>query len=197
MKLVLIRHGKTPGNEERRYVGVLDQPLSDTGRAQARAAGVREGVRRVYVSTLQRTHETAALMFPNAEQVVVEGIQEMDFGTFAGRTADEMAGDPEYRAWVEGECLAPCPGGESRDQLTDRVCAALGRLLREAQARGEKRLVMVAHGGTMMAFLDRYGNNPEKKYWEWLVGNCEGYRITLTCDDAGIQLSAIERWNGA
>lgn len=194
MELILIRHGQTPGNEERRYVGVLDQPLSDSGRAQARASGAHGDVGRVYVSTLRRTHETAALMFPNAEQVVVEGIQEMDFGAFAGRSADEMADDPEYRAWVEGECLAPCPGGESRDQLTDRVCASLERLLREAQARGEEQLVMVAHGGTMMAFLDRYGNDPAKKYWEWLVGNCEGYRIALTCDEAGIRVHSITRW---
>ena len=194
MELVLIRHGQTPGNEERRYVGIVDQPLSDAGRAQARAAGARDDVVRVYVSTLKRTHETAALMFPRAEQVVVEGIQEMDFGAFAGRSADEMADDSDYRAWVESECTAPCPDGESQGHFTDRVCAALEKLLREASERGEKQLVVVAHGGTMMSFLDRYGNDPSKKYWEWLLGNCEGYRIALTCGDAGIQVRSIGQW---
>lgn len=195
MELILVRHGKTPGNEARQYVGTVDQPLSDLGRAQARAAGAHEEVTRVYVSTLKRTHETAALMFPCAEQVVVEGIQEMDFGVFAGRSADEMEDDRQYRAWVESECKDPCPGGESQDQLTERVCAAMESLIREAAERGEDRLVMVAHGGTMMAFLDRYGNDPSKKYWEWLVGNCEGYRLAIDCDDGGVAVTSIERWS--
>ena len=132
MELILVRHGQTPGNAERRYVGALDQPLSAEGRAQAHVAGVHGDVGRVYVSPLRRTRETAAIMFPNAEQVVVEGVQEMDFGSFAGRTPDEMVDDPEYRAWVDGECKGTCPGGESQGQFTDRVCAAIERLLRAA-----------------------------------------------------------------
>ena len=191
MELIIIRHGQTPGNKAKQYVGIIDQPLSEEGRAQARAAGSRHDVERVYVSTLRRTQETASIMFPYAEQVVVEGIQEMNFGVFGGRSPDEMADDPAYRAWVDSYCLDPCPGGESQDLHTDRVCAALETLLREAQARGEDKLVMVAHGGTMMAFLSRYGNDPSKQYWEWLCPNCEGYRIDLTCDEAGITVTNI------
>lgn len=194
MELILIRHGQTPGNGEKRYVGIVDQPLSEAGREQARAAGVHGDVSRVYVSTLRRTHETASIMFPNAEQIVVEGIQEMDFGVFSGRTPDEMADDPQYRAWVDGMCVDPCPGGESQAELTDRVCAAMEQLLCEASQRGEGRLVMVAHGGTMMGFLDRFGNDPSKLYWEWLVGNCEGYRIDVTCDEAGLVINSVERY---
>ena len=194
MELILIRHGQTPGNGEKRYVGIVDQPLSEAGRAQARAAGTHGDVSCVYVSTLRRTHETAAIMFPNAEQVVVEGIQEMDFGAFAGRTPDEMEDDPAYRAWVEGFCKGRCPGGESQDELTERVCMAMERLLREVAARGEERLVMVAHGGTMMAFFSRYGNDPTKQYWDWLLGNCEGYRAELTFGEDGIAVQLINRW---
>lgn len=194
VELVLIRHGQTPGNGEGRYVGIIDQPLSDKGREQALAAGQREDITRVYVSPLVRTHETAAIMFPNAEQVVVEGIQEMDFGAFAGRTANEMTDDAQYRAWVDSECTAQCPGGESQDEFTDRVCAALEALVRQAAARGERQVVVVAHGGTMMAFLSRFGHDSSKKYWEWLLGNCEGYRIGLACDSAGIDVLSIGRW---
>ena len=194
LELVLIRHGKTPGNEAKKYVGVIDQPLSDAGREQALEAGAHDEVGRVYVSRLRRTHETAALMFPHAEQVVVEGIEEMDFGDFAGRSPDEMADDPAYRAWVDGMCEGACPHGESQGSFTDRVCDALEQLLRDAAARGEERIVMVAHGGTMMAFLSRYGNDPSKQYWEWLVGNCEGYRLGIDVSADGITLASIERW---
>ena len=193
LEFVLIRHGQTPGNGQRRYVGAIDQPLSDEGRKQAEAAGAHGDVARVYVSTLKRTHETAALMFPRAEQVVVEGVQEMDFGAFAGRTADEMADDPDYLAWVDGMCTGRCPGGESQAQLTDRVCAALERLLREAAARGERRVVMVGHGGTMMSFLDRYMPG-QRAYWEWLTGNCEGYRMNVGFVRDKIVLHSVRRW---
>lgn len=176
MELFIIRHGQTPGNGERRYVGAIDQPLSAVGREQARSAGSFPQVKRVYVSTLSRTHETAALMFPAAEQVVVEGIQEMDFGAFAGRTADEMVDDEDYRAWVDSYCTLPCPGGESRSEFEERVCTALVDLLNEAYDRGERRVVLVAHGGTMMASLDRFGDG-SRAYYEWNVGNCEGHRI--------------------
>lgn len=194
VELILVRHGRTPGNDERRYVGVVDQPLSEKGREQAQTAVHHDDVTRVYVSKLRRTHETAAIMFPNAEQVVVDDIHEMDFGTFAGRSANEMADDPQYRAWVDSECTAPCPDGESQDAFTDRVCAALEELVGQAAARGERQLVVVAHGGTMMAFLSRYGNDPSKKYWDWLVGNCEGYRIGLSCKPDGISAVSIARW---
>lgn len=191
VELVLIRHGQTPGNGRHEYVGVLDQPLSEEGRAQALAAGVDERVERVYVSKLARTHETAAIMFPQAEQVVVEGIHEMDFGAFAGRSADDMVDDAAYRAWVDGGCEGQCPGGESRDVFTDRVCAALERLLREAAARGERRVVMVAHGGTMMAALSRFGDG-SRSYYEWLVGNCEGYSIAADVVPGRVSFARVQ-----
>ena len=178
MELIVVRHGQTPGNAQKRYVGALDQPLSDKGRQEAREAGVFDNVELVYVSFMQRAKQTAAIMFPNARQVEVRGVEEMDFGVFAGRSADEMVDDPEYRAWVDSYCLAQCPGGEARDQFTKRVCDALERLLREADARGEQRVILVAHGGTMMASLGTFGDG-SREYYEWLVGNCESYRIDV------------------
>lgn len=176
IELVIVRHGQTPGNGARRYVGARDEPLSEAGRRQAQEAPHHPEVARVYVSPLRRTHETAAIMFPNAEQVVVEGVQEMDFGDFSGRSADEMEDDAQYRAWVDGNCEGRCPNGEDRGEFTDRVCEAVERLLREAAARGERRVYLVAHGGTMMASLWSFSAE-QRGYYEWHVPNCSGYRI--------------------
>ena len=197
LEFIIIRHGQTPGNAERRYVGVLDQPLSDEGRAQALAqkAAISRAlpdVDRVYVSSLRRTHETAAILFPDVDQVVVEGIQEMDFGDFAGRTADEMADDDAYRAWVEGNCEEACPNGESKPEFTDRVCDSLQRMLHDAADRGERRVVLVAHGGTMMASLSRFADE-RREYYEWLTGNCEGYRIRVELSDTGMAFRDIDK----
>jgi len=178
IELVIIRHGQTPGNGARQYVGALDQPLSDEGRRQAHEAPSHPEVARVYVSPLRRTHETAAILFPNAEQVVVDGVQEMDFGDFAGRSADDMEHDEAYRAWVDGNCEGRCPNGESRDEFSDRVCDAMERFLREAATRGERRVYLVAHGGTMMASLWRFSAE-QRDYYAWHVPNCSGYRIRV------------------
>lgn len=193
VEVVLIRHGQTPGNAARRYVGAIDEPLSDAGRAQARAAGVHFEVSRVYVSCKRRSQETAALMFPNAELVVVRGIEEMDFGAFGGRSADDMEDDADYRAWVEGNCEGRCPGGESRAEFADRVCSAFARLCHDAAARGERRVVVVAHGGTQMAVLSRHVPG-RRAYYEWLSGNCGGYRLEVRVaeDGDGVSVEAVD-----
>ena len=201
MELAIMRHGATPGNERRQYVGVLDHPLSRAGREQARAAGVYPQVERVYVTRLRRTRETAAICFPRAEQIEVAGLEEMDFGIFAGRTAKEMENDAQYRAWVDGMCLGPCPGGESRAQASARICEAMAGLVRRLVAAGERRAILVAHGGTMMAALSEFSvDHPERDYYEWLVGNCEGYRIDAGIDADGRPVfdncRRFEKWAG-
>ena len=204
VELIIMRHGATKGNEERRYVGALDHPLSPLGCSQAVAAGIHPEVDRVYVTTLVRSQQTAAICFPCAEQVMVDGLQEMDFGTFAGRTADEMADDAEYRAWVEGYCEGQCPEGESREQASNRICRALGKLVLHAQKAGEKRVILVAHGGTLMAAFDRYSVDfPDKNYFTWNTGNCQGYVTrasvtkggTFTLDDCA-HFSNLDFLNG-
>ena len=194
MELVLLRHGQTQGNAAKRYVGAIDEPLSEAGRAEARAAGACPEVACVYVSCKKRARETAAIMFPNAEQVIVEGIEEMDFGEFGGRSADDMKDDEAYRTWVDGGCEGRCPGGESRAEFCDRVCEALVGLCRDAADRGERRVIVVAHGGTQMAFLSRYASE-QRPYYEWLAGNCGGYRADVVMQEhgTGLRLDGVER----
>ena len=116
MQIYLIRHGETEWNLERRYQGSQDISLSQTGREQLRPARLRP--ERVYVSRMKRARETAELLFPGVPQVVVPDLQEMNFGVFEGRNYIEMEHDPEYRAWVDGNCEGKCPGGESQEEFT-------------------------------------------------------------------------------
>ena len=160
MKLWLIRHGLTRLGEEKRYQGALDEGLSPRGRAALRQADFFPS--RVYVSPLRRARETAAILFPGAEQITVPDLREMDFGAFEGRGWWEMEQDAAYRAWVDGNCTGRCPGGEDRAGFSLRVCAAMEALL---QTNGDA-LVIVAHGGTQMAALERWGR-PKREYYRW------------------------------
>src|SRR5436309_13776547 len=60
--LVLVRHGETAGNRDRRFQ-TYDTPLSDTGRAQAQRVAERLAAEgpfdALYASDLARTRETA------------------------------------------------------------------------------------------------------------------------------------------
>ena len=80
MRLELIRHGETALQKEHRYQGVTDVPLSPEGRETLRPAKFQP--ERVIVTPLQRTRETADILFPGVPQLVIPGLQEMNFGHF-------------------------------------------------------------------------------------------------------------------
>ena len=68
---------------QKRYQGQRDIPLAPAGLAQLRRADIEPKV--VYISTLQRTAQTAKVLFPGARLVPVDGLKEMCFGSFEGR----------------------------------------------------------------------------------------------------------------
>ena len=172
MLIVLLRHGETAYNEQHRYQGISDVPLSERGRAKLRADD--NAPDEVIVTPLCRTKQTAAILFPNAKQIVCDDLREMDFGDFEGRTYDEMKDDAAYGAWLDSGGETACPNGESRAAFCERVCHAFEACVDEASARGEALLVIVAHGGTQMAALSRFVL-PHRDYYEWNAPNAGGF----------------------
>ena len=174
MLIYLLRHGRTAYNDEKRYQGQRDIPLSPEGIAELRQAEFAPA--RVYITPLSRTRQTAEVLFPGAELIPVEDLREMNFGRFEGRNFLEMEHDPEYRAWVDSGCESPCPEGERKADFSSRVCNAFAALTDRAVAEGEERLVILAHGGTQMAVMERYGQ-PHRGYYAWCAPNAGGYLL--------------------
>ncbi len=172
MKIYLLRHGKTAYNAEHRYQGHRDIPLSVEGEAELIRADLDPAV--VYVSPLRRARRTAERLFPDAGQSVVEAFIEMDFGAFEGRNYLEMEDDRDYRAWVDGGCNGRCPGGEDRPEFCRRVCAAFVPLVEQTVGQGLPELVIVAHGGVLMALMEQFAL-PERGYFDWEAPNGGGY----------------------
>ena len=164
----------TEGNREHRYVGKTDEPLCEEGVQQAQAVAKHLEVETVYVSPLKRACQTAQILFPNAKQIVVDGLREMDFGNFEGRNYIELQDSAEYRAWVDGMCETACPNGEDKASFTQRTVSAGIDLLQKASRRGEQQVVIVAHGGTVMALFHELCADDDRGYFEWSVKNCEG-----------------------
>ena len=170
LKIYLLRHGRTAWNDEFRYQGISDTPLSSEGEAELIPAGFLPDT--VYVSPLRRARRTAELLFPGVCQKVIADLAEMNFGVFEGRTAVEMERDSAYRAWVEGGCLGQCPGGEDRASFCERVCDAFVALVERTPDAAP--LVIVAHGGVQMAVMERFAL-PEKSYFSWISPKGGGY----------------------
>ena len=172
MLIYFLRHGLTEYNAEKRYQGQRDIPLSAAGRAMLRKADIEP--KTVYITPLCRTRQTAEVLFPTAKLVVVDGLKEMCFGSFEGRNFIEMEKDPEYQAWVQANCESSCPDGERKADFSDRICRTFAQLVDKALAAGEQRLVILAHGGTQMAAMERFAL-PRRDYYDWCGPNAGGY----------------------
>lgn len=178
MKVVLRRHAPTQGNLESRYAGGTDESLAAEGVRLAQALDKDESVRRVFVSGLRRTRETAKILYPNAVLLPRSDLNEMHFGAFENRNHEELAKDDRYRAWLDSMCEAPCPGGESKAAFTERCRAAFSSVLAEADG-GD--IHMVVHGGVVMSIMSGFVS-PTREYFSWRVGYCEGYVIEPDAD---------------
>ena len=177
MKVLLMRHGRTAGNLAKRYIGRTDEPPP-----RGRKACEGDGRRPRCHARVRQPHapraETAAIKFPNAEQIVVDDLREMDFGDFEGLTADELTDSAAYSAWLESECLDACPNGESGAGFIERTCRCFDQLVRSCIARGEEELIIVAHGGTVMSVLFKFAEE-KRPFYKWYAGNACYYRAAL------------------
>ncbi len=178
MKIYFIRHGKTPGNLLRRFIGgKTDQSLCEAGKAELtdlKKAQLYPAVERVYVSPMKRCRETAAILFPLAEHIVVENMREMDFGRFENRSHEEMKQDADYNAWLGTMCEGPVPQGESKVSFTERCKKAFLDIAEEWEETGKDTAVFVVHGGTIMAILSQLVKS-DRLYHHWYVQNGHGY----------------------
>lgn len=124
MLITLLRHGRTVANAGGLLQGRVDNPLDDTGRAQAEAVAPLVGaVDLVVASPLRRALETATLVAPEVEARVDERWIELDYGEWDERPVRDVPADT-WQRWRTDLDLRP-PGGETLRELGVRVRAAL------------------------------------------------------------------------
>ena len=157
LDLLLVRHGQSEAYVEGTPFPLVDghgdPPLSELGRAQAelvcdRLAGA--GVDAIYVTTLQRTVQTAA---PLAERLgvtplVEAGLREVYLGEWEGGLYRKMVADfhPIAQRMFAEERWDVIPGAESLVSFDGRVRAAIGRI---AAGHAGQRVAVFTHGGVI------------------------------------------------
>jgi ribonuclease H / adenosylcobalamin/alpha-ribazole phosphatase len=146
---LLLRHGQTPLSTERRFAGIGDIELTETGVRQGKLAGerlaARGGVSVIVSSPLRRARQTAdeVAAATGAPIVTDDDLRETDFGAWEGLTFAEaqQRWPEEVTTWLSDPEAAP-PGGESFATVGIRVRRALARLL-DRYARDT--VVVVSH----------------------------------------------------
>ena len=156
MKIVLIRHGATAGNIEKRYIGITDEDLCASGIESIHnniKAGYYQEVQAVYVSPMKRCRQTAELIYPEYKQHIVPDFRECDFGIFEGKNYKELSGNEQYQRWND--------------------------MIKQCRLLNYSDIACVIHGGTIMSVMSEiYGGG----YYDYHCGNGDGYICDVALD---------------
>jgi broad specificity phosphatase PhoE len=167
MTLLLIRHGETQWNAERRYQGQLDSPLTDRGIVQAEAIALRLADLRefdsapVVASPLGRARQTAEIICANRKSTSFETddrLREITLGSWDGLYRDDIeARSPGiFDTYGPHEWYFHSPDGERYHAFHARLSA----FLEDALAR--PKLIIVAHGVVSRVLRGLYAGMPRE-----------------------------------
>ena len=187
-RLLLLRHAQSEWNEQGRWQGRADPPLSEHGRNQARlAAGGIDELTAVAASSLGRASQTARII---AEEIGVDGVHvdddlmERDVGPWSGLTRAEI--EERYPGYLDDRRRPE--GWEPDEALLERALAAIDRLL---DAFAGETVMVVTHGGLIYAVERHLGAEWERMPnlgGRWVHAGDDGLvlgrRLLLVDDDA-------------
>ncbi len=175
-RIILIRHGMTPGNLRKAYIGITDEALSVEGENQIKARCYPDADM-IFSSPMSRCLQTAEIIYPGRLVQVIEEYKETNFGLFEGKNYQDLSGSPEYQTWIDSGGELPFPSGESKREATVRFISGFEKML--AEARDSRSIVAIVHGGTIMAVLSHlFGGD----YYSYMTKNGEGYAFDLSHD---------------
>ena len=169
LRLLLVRHGLSSFNKERRIQGRDDlSNLSEEGHEQARALGRSlqdVSIQAIYSSPLQRAAATTASLLETKggqtpHPVFDDGLLEVDLEPWSGQTIDElMQGSTEaYKIWKQrpmelelqrrdGSSYKPLP------ELMEQAQDFISKLLERHPANGNDTVLVVAHNAILRCLM--------------------------------------------
>jgi probable phosphoglycerate mutase len=190
LHLMLVRHGESEWNAQRRYQGQSDVPLSALGRRQAeliaeRLAGGK--IDAVYASDLARAWETARpIAEKNGLKVISEPrLRELKFGVLEGLTFDEAQTQyPEMIAAWLGDFNRPPDGAETIDLFNARIVSLLDDLKTK---HDEQVVLLVGHGGSLSETLRVILGLSREKRWYLEMENASLSEVLIAEDFASFK----------
>jgi probable phosphoglycerate mutase len=178
-RVLLLRHGRTAWNAQRRFQGHADPPLDEIGRAQAwEVAAIVAALRPdlLVSSSALRAHQTAEIIGEVCGLPLRTDLRfrERGLGHWEGLTLDEVARayPEEYAQWATGSDVAR-RDGESRDEVAERALAAF------AELPVAEVTVLVTHGATAMALCNSLIGIAQRVHPLAALANCHWTELTL------------------
>ncbi len=208
-RLILLRHGQTLYNAERRMQGQLDTDLSEIGERQAERAGAMlalERPRRIITSDLRRAAETADAVARRCGLKPEPDVRlrETHLGEWQGMTHTEVDAQlPGARStWRDDPTWRP-PGGESRLDVADRAEPLIAEMAQNDPRWGVddvRPIVFVAHGGLVSALTARLLELPVPS-WPMFGGLGNASWVVLTGHGPASDVAAarwrLDVWNAS
>jgi broad specificity phosphatase PhoE len=169
-RFVLIRHGQTGWNKEARFRGRIDIDLDETGMKQAQAVGERfaqSELAAIYSSPLKRAMATAEPIGRrlNLQVVPLEGINDMNFGNWEGRSIDDVKEQNKelFDLWRYSPDKLSIPGGETLDDVRQRVAATVDDL---AAKHENDTVLLVTHRVVCKVLLCHLLGLDNSHFWQ-------------------------------
>lgn len=185
-KLILIRHGATAWNLQKRYCGFADLGLSQIGRQQVRklSQGLsRAKIHKVYSSDRKRAMQTARIIFGKREIEIIPELREIHFGAFEGLTHKQILKkhNSVYQKWLKDPYRTAIPKGEALKDFKERIISALKKIIRK---NPNKTIAVVCHGGTISVFINSILK--AKNFWQYIpksasvsVVECDNGKLSI------------------
>ncbi|MGN0533396.1 MAG: histidine phosphatase family protein [Eubacterium sp.] len=180
--IYMFRHGLTKGNLNAQYIGHTDLPLTTDSISSLRSIKAHHHypkVDAVFSSPLKRCKDSASIMFPDNNILVIDDFIEYNFGEFEGLTAEDLKDNEDFKVWLRGDFNTAAPFGESNGQFAHRVCAAFEKVVEGCLKTGTETVAIVGHAGVLMTILACYGV-PEAPMAHWQMDAGYGFKLRVT-----------------
>ena len=184
MKLILTRHGHVEGINPERFRGRTDLPLTELGRAQAKAVAARIAAlwtpAAIYTSPMRRCVATgdAIAQACGVERHVLEDLNDLDYGLWQWETYEAVAGawPAQFAAWKSTPHLIRFPDGDSLQDLVARTANALRFVISH---HASETVALVGHDSVNRALLLQLLDQPLSAYWRLTQTPCSLNEIDI------------------
>ena len=170
-KLLIIRHGQSFGNLEKRCCGHEDVDLTELGIQQAYVCAERlrnEKIDAIYSSDLIRAHKTAVPHSKLRNLPIIDSVnlREIYLGDWENSKVEFL--QTHYRdsyliGWCQNFGTFCPPNGESVPQLAERL---YNEILRIAKENVGKTVLITTHSAALRAFWGKISNIPASELAE-------------------------------
>lgn len=198
LEWMMVRHGRTQWNNERRYQGHSDQPLlpgSEAGLEELRMQIQVMEFSKVYCSDLRRCKQTLAYLRPDLLHLAVydKRLREMDFGQWEGQTYEQLKGLADYRSWIDCPEQVTPPDGESWSDFSNRVTAFCDEMEHHAAHITRQippSILIITHGGVISMIRSLLLGSP---FWDKSAATGSSICLSFSYSDEGKRTVIMEQ----